>query len=227
MDQRMRKTLFGSAKSDWGTPQWFYEILNAEFSFGLDAAAQDSETDAEYALRQEVYRSDLEQRCARMLGPDWASDPECPRLIAQIVSEMPRRQANWKHPNFLSEVRSAFGADWVSASGGQAAFLNPPYGRVIGSWTALAKHWGQKMQVVCLVPARTDTRWFWETCLEGAKQIRLLRGRLRFDGATETAPFPSAVVVYGPTPPGFQSRRAEIVGWDPPRPQGVSVGDEE
>jgi site-specific DNA-methyltransferase (adenine-specific) len=31
--------LYSSAKGDWATPQWLFEILDREFGFGLDAAA--------------------------------------------------------------------------------------------------------------------------------------------------------------------------------------------
>jgi len=48
--------------------------------------------------------------------------------------------------------------------------------------------------VVCLVPARTDTRWSHEYAIRG--ELRFLRGRVRFVGARYGAPFPSAVVIF-------------------------------
>lgn len=48
--------------------------------------------------------------------------------------------------------------------------------------------------VVCLVPARTDTEWWHDYCMKG--EIRLVKGRLSFND-TGTAPFPSAVVIFG------------------------------
>jgi len=50
---------------------------------------------------------------------------------------------------------------------------------------------------VFLIPARTDTRWFHSLVLPNAKEIRFLRGRLKFGGAPYNAPFPSMVVVFG------------------------------
>lgn len=50
--------------------------------------------------------------------------------------------------------------------------------------------------VVCLVPARTDTRWWHKYSMRG--EIRYLRGRLKFGGVTNSAPFPSAVVIFRP-----------------------------
>ena len=79
---------------------------------------------------------------------------------------------------------------------GTRTFLNPPYGREIGKWLFRAWEesvWGRT--VVCLVPARTDTRW-WHEYVMKADEIRFLRGRLKFGDATNSAPFPSAVVVF-------------------------------
>ena len=77
-------------------------------------------------------------------------------------------------------------------------WMNPPYGDAITAWICRAFEVAKTgITVVCLVPARTDTGWWWDCCRFGA--VRFLRGRLRFVGAAASAPFPSAVVVFGPT----------------------------
>jgi site-specific DNA-methyltransferase (adenine-specific) len=50
--------------------------------------------------------------------------------------------------------------------------------------------------VVFLLPARTDTRWFHDFVLPRAAEIRFIRGRLKFGGSKNAAPFPSMVVVF-------------------------------
>jgi site-specific DNA-methyltransferase (adenine-specific) len=50
--------------------------------------------------------------------------------------------------------------------------------------------------VVCLTPARTDTKWWHEYAMKG--DIYLIKGRLKFGDAKNSAPFPSAVVVFKP-----------------------------
>jgi len=50
--------------------------------------------------------------------------------------------------------------------------------------------------VVCLVPARTDTRW-WHDNVSHAALVVFIKGRLRFGEAKTSAPFPSAFVVFG------------------------------
>jgi site-specific DNA-methyltransferase (adenine-specific) len=49
---------------------------------------------------------------------------------------------------------------------------------------------------VFLIPARTDTRWFHEIVLPYAAEIRFIKGRLKFSGAKNSAPFPSMIVVF-------------------------------
>jgi hypothetical protein len=78
-------------------------------------------------------------------------------------------------------------------------WCNPPYGREIGQWVAKAV--GSTVVVptaelvVMLLPARTDTRW-WHSYVIPFGQPRFIKGRLKFGGAKNSAPFPSAVVVF-------------------------------
>lgn len=84
-------------------------------------------------------------------------------------------------------------------------WMNPPYGREIEQWMAKAVDAAHRgALVVCLVPARTDTRWWHKYARRG--EIRYLRGRLRFGEATNAAPFPSAIVVLRPPLTGEAAR---------------------
>lgn len=77
-------------------------------------------------------------------------------------------------------------------------FMNPPYGhQATGRWVRKAWEAAQAgATVVCLIPSRTDTRWWHDYCMKG--EIRFIRGRLRFNGAAHGAPFPSAIVIFRP-----------------------------
>lgn len=79
-------------------------------------------------------------------------------------------------------------------------WMNPPYGNEIGRWVekAAASSQAPGTTVVCLLPARVDTGWWWDNCRYA--EIRFLRGRLKFGTADAGAPFPSAVVVFGHEP---------------------------
>lgn len=83
--------------------------------------------------------------------------------------------------------------DW----GNETVFMNPPYGREIYDWMKKAHESSLKgATVVCLVPSRTDTKWWHEFATKG--DIRFLKGRLKFNNCKNSAPFPSAVVVFRP-----------------------------
>ena len=97
---------------------------------------------------------------------------------------------NAKVPKYFSKEQNGLLQDWS----GERVFCNPPYGRVI-------RHWVEKMATcnaelcVGLLPARTDTIWFHDFIL-GNAEIRLLKGRLKFGDATNSAPFPSMVCIW-------------------------------
>lgn len=76
-------------------------------------------------------------------------------------------------------------------------WCNPPYGREIKFWVEKAMRTAKAgdATVVCLVPARTDTHW-WHDFVSKADEVRFVKGRLKFGGHTNSAPFPSAVVVF-------------------------------
>jgi phage N-6-adenine-methyltransferase len=76
-----------------------------------------------------------------------------------------------------------------------SCFMNPPYGREIGKWVKKAYEESQRgVTVVCLLPSRTDTKWFHDFCIKG--DITFIKGRLKFGGCKNSAPFPSMIVVF-------------------------------
>jgi phage N-6-adenine-methyltransferase len=77
-------------------------------------------------------------------------------------------------------------------------WMNPPYGREISLWVRKAYESSLTVStvVVCLLPARTDTKWWHDYVIAHAESVRFIKGRLRFSGKGP-APFPSALVVFG------------------------------
>lgn len=49
---------------------------------------------------------------------------------------------------------------------------------------------------VLLIPARTDTSYWHDYIFGKATEIRFVRGRLKFCDGKNSAPFPSAIVIY-------------------------------
>ena len=151
MTQGFTSGMRTSLDDTWTTPREFFDELNKEFNFGLDAAALQNST----------------------LVPD-----------------------NWYGPDHPDPAaRDALRIDWNHNSRGRPIWLNPPYGRVIKDWVRKASEVAEAGgTVVCLVPARTDTHWWHDYCIN-AYEIRYIRGRLKFGGQKNSAPFPSALVI--------------------------------
>ena len=86
-----------------------------------------------------------------------------------------------------------------------SVFVNPPYGRGVGKWVEKCYNEvvkGNAALVVALLPVSTDTRW-WLWWVSQATEVRFLKGRIRFVGAPDPAPFASAIVVW----------RRGMLGW--------------
>ena len=77
--------------------------------------------------------------------------------------------------------------------------MNPPYGRTIINWVRKAYESAKNgCVVVALLPARTDTKWFHDYIYNKA-EMYFIRGRLKFGGSKNSAPFPSMIVIWGRT----------------------------
>ena len=99
---------------------------------------------------------------------------------------------NAKCSVYYTEQMDGLAQEWKGS-----CWMNPPYGRAIKDWMRKAYESSLKgATVVCLVPARTDTAWWHDYAIKG--DIEFIRGRLKFGGHKNSAPFPSAVVVFSP-----------------------------
>jgi phage N-6-adenine-methyltransferase len=148
---------------------------------------------------------------------DWRTPPE---LFAALDAEFrftldaAATRANALCPLYLGpdhapEYRDALTTDWWIGRSGEAAYCNPPYSRGLqGKFIAKAaleahKGAGGLLTVVMLIPARPDTKAFHAHIWDAEKhqpregvEVRFLKGRLKFSGAKDAAPFPSMVVVF-------------------------------
>jgi phage N-6-adenine-methyltransferase len=101
-------------------------------------------------------------------------------------------ETNAKCKRFFTRFEDGLRQNWDGV-----CWMNPPYGRDIERW--MKKAFDAAIAgalVVCLVPVRTDTRWWHRYAMRG--EIRYLRGRLRFGNSKNSAPFPSALVIFRP-----------------------------
>jgi phage N-6-adenine-methyltransferase len=99
---------------------------------------------------------------------------------------------NHKCPMWFNQEEDGLSKSWDNSR----VFCNPPYGREIGKWVKKASE-AVGGVVVMLIPARTDTRYFHEYIYQKLNvEIRFLKGRLKFGGSKNSAPFPSMVVIF-------------------------------
>ena len=93
-------------------------------------------------------------------------------------------------------------------------FVNPPYGRTLKLWTKKARTEVEQVRatlVVALLPARTDTGWWHDDVAQSATVI-FLKGRLSFNETGDSAPFPSALAVWGARPARLRALAKALPG---------------
>ena len=98
---------------------------------------------------------------------------------------------NKKVDLFFTRKENGLVQDW----GGHVCWMNPPYSEV-HKWVRKAYNESRKpnTRIVCLLASRTDTRWFHKYCVKGT--VWFIKGRLKFEGAENQAPFPSMIVIF-------------------------------
>lgn len=102
-------------------------------------------------------------------------------------------ESNAKCEKFFTPEDDGLAQVWTGC-----CWMNPPYGAEIPKWVEKAYRSAKEhgATVVCLIPARVDTRWWHDYCAKG--EVHFVKGRLKFGGSKNSAPFPSAVVVFRP-----------------------------
>jgi len=141
----------------------------------------------------------LNKSCFSSNREDWATPWELFHKVAKqhgpFDLDVCATRENAKCPEYFSPDQNSLSLanPWRGR-----CWMNPPYGRQIGLWLEKALksvQEGTAQKVVCLIPARTDTAW-WHNYVLPFGRIEFLRGRVKFEGAQQGAPFPSAIVVF-------------------------------
>lgn len=113
---------------------------------------------------------------------------------------------NWSTPKEVYDALDAefgfnddpcplYGDGGLDREWGDITFVNPPYSQ-IKHWCKKAyDEWRKGKTVVMLIPSRTDTR-YWHDYIMKATEIRFIKGRLKFGGSKNSAPFPSAIIIF-------------------------------
>lgn len=135
-----------------------------------------SSEDSSWATPQDIY-----DKLNRMFGP-FNLDPAA-------------SDENHKCEKYYTRSDNGLRQSWY----GHSVFLNPPYGREIFRWMRKCAIERFNTKVICaLIPCRTDTIWFQEYVFKHVAELYFVKGRIKFKDANNSAPFPSAVVIYYP-----------------------------
>lgn len=102
-------------------------------------------------------------------------------------------------------LHDALSVDWSALAWGHPVWLNPPYSKCRQFVAKAAAEARRGVTTVMLIPSRTDTRWWHEHVWDREQhkprpgvEVRFLKGRLKFGGSKNSAPFPSVVVIFRP-----------------------------
>ena len=125
---------------------------------------------------------------------DWASN----RFLMghPYVLDAAATSENKKAPCYFSKLHSALQLQWNASR----IWLNPPYGRIISKFTKRTIEQLQNPNIInssvtLLIPARTDTKWFFDLIQNPLeKHIIFIKGRIAFGAGKSKAPFPSVLI---------------------------------
>jgi len=212
-----KAAMFSSSTDNWSTPDAFYGALHEEFGFEVDVCADDlnhkcpvyftRETNGLMKIWHKIkllcgrpakvfYMNppygDAEQPCVKN-----CKKKKCLGRLAMRITNLPGVKKAYE---LLAQVPGLMAA--YEAAFGESDHHNEFYVPGIADW--MRKAYEESLQgctVVCLVPARTDSCWFHDWVDGKADEVRLIKGRLFFGGAPDSAPFPNVLVVYRPPVP--------------------------
>ena len=103
-------------------------------------------------------------------------------------------------------------ADGLAVKWTGRVYVNPPFGRDLPRWVDKCRqsYIQNSASVVLLLPAAVDTRLWHDHIWWHASRVCFLRGRLRFVGASASAPMACAVVYWGQIPELFDRAFAAL-----------------
>ncbi|MCQ2316361.1 MAG: phage N-6-adenine-methyltransferase [Bacteroidales bacterium] len=142
---------------------------------------------------------------ASYVAPAKRSDWETPCELFQALDaefhfdiDVCASEQNHKCEAYYTEEQDGLTQEWRGN-----CWCNPPYGRQLFQWVRHASLMAStgKATTVMLLPVRTDTKWFHDY-INGKTEVRFVRGRVKFAGAKDRAPFPTMIVIFRRTADG-------------------------
>jgi phage N-6-adenine-methyltransferase len=150
------------------------------------------------------------------VGQSW----ETPQAVLQVLYSVFGRFdldpcSPRKHGPVKARVHFTAEDDGLSLPWHGRVFVNPPYGKELSHWIAKARDEfenGSATLVVLLIPARTETA-YWHDYIAGQASVCFLKGRLKFSDGKQSAPFPSALVIFGGSKDQAELLVRHLGGW--------------
>jgi len=144
--------------------------------------------------------------------PEWYTPPEIIECVLELLGTIDLDPcSNEGNPNVPAARCFTVADDGLRQVWSGRVYMNPPYGDVIAEWVAKLRSeyiTGNVAEAIALIPARTDTAWWQDNF--NASAVCYVRGRLRFSGADNSAPFPSAVAYFGERVDAFVDAFADL-----------------
>ena len=170
LDTKTQEIMFSSGKDSWETPDTLFKRYDDVYHFVLDAAADG-----------------VNHKCDLWFGPD-SPVGVVDALVVEWLDYLKKGNI-WLNPPYSRGLQKKF-VEKAAHEKCELMFRNDPDPfSVLDVPSSLNS-------VVCLLPARTDTKLFHEIIKPYASSVEFLKGRVKFVGAKAGAPFPSMVVVF-------------------------------
>lgn len=102
---------------------------------------------------------------------------------------------NNKCPLYYTKENNCLTREWSEIRG--SIWMNPPWGREMQKFVKKAYEESQKGKtIVCLLPVRTNTKWWHETIIDTGMEVRFLRGEIKFNDLPRGLWLPCAIVIF-------------------------------
>lgn len=174
MDKDIIKAITSTGNGEYSTPQYFFDFLNKIFEFDIDLAASKNNTKCKkfYSLEKDAFRKKWSGSC--FMNPPYSKPQRAcePGCVKQICTNR-GYHLDRDIPGLI---------DWISR--------------------AKSQYLKYDSTIVCLVPARTETKWF-QIAWKYARALCFVKGRLAFVDtrfkdkvAKNVSLFPNVLIVF-------------------------------
>lgn len=102
-------------------------------------------------------------------------------------------EKNYKHDRFLTKLNDAFATTWMSRN-----FCNPPYSNILPWYRKAIEERDERGNLTCFVTKCDPSTRHGVIAAQEMDEIRIIEHRIAYEGAPNSANFPSAVMVCRP-----------------------------